>query len=85
MITVYACAKINLTLEVTGRRGDGYHEVATVLQEIDLKDTLTFKAHRGLTLDCDIPDLAPSQNLAFKAAGLLRKEAGSRKGAGCLS
>jgi len=81
MITVYACAKINLTLEVTGRRGDGYHEIATVLQEVDLKDTLTFKAHRGLTLDCDIPDLEPSQNLAFKAAELLREEAGSRKGA----
>lgn len=81
MITVYACAKINLTLEVTGRRGDGYHEIATVLQEIDLKDTLTFKAHRGLILDCDIPDLEPSQNLAFKAAELLRKEAGLRKGA----
>ena len=81
MITVYACAKINLTLEVTGRRGDGYHEIATVLQEVDLKDTLTFKAHRGLTLDCHIPDLEPSQNLAFKAAELLREEAGSRKGA----
>ena len=81
MITVYACAKINLTLEVTGRRGDGYHEIATVLQEVDLKDTLTFKAHRGLMLDCDILDLEPSQNLAFKAAELLRKEAGSRKGA----
>jgi 4-diphosphocytidyl-2-C-methyl-D-erythritol kinase len=81
MITVYACAKINLTLEVTGRRGDGYHEIATVLQEVDLKDTLSFKAHRGLTLDCDIPDLEPSQNLAFRAAELLREEAGSRKGA----
>jgi len=81
MITVYACAKINLTLEVTGRRGDGYHEIATVLQEIDLKDTLTFEAHRGLILDCDIPDLNSSQNLAFRAAELLRKEAGSRKGA----
>lgn len=81
MITVYACAKINLTLEVTGRRGDGYHEIATVLQEVDLKDTLTFEAHRGLILDCDIPDLEPSQNLAFKAAELLRQEAGSRKGA----
>jgi 4-diphosphocytidyl-2-C-methyl-D-erythritol kinase len=81
MITVYACAKINLTLEVTGRRSDGYHEVVTIFQEVDLKDTLTFKARRGLTLDCHIPDLKPSQNLAFKAAELLRKEAGSRKGA----
>lgn len=81
MITVYACAKINLTLEVTGRRGDGYHEIATVLQEVDLKDTLSFKAHRGLMLDCDIPDLNSSQNLALKAAELLREEAGSRKGA----
>jgi 4-diphosphocytidyl-2-C-methyl-D-erythritol kinase len=81
MITVHACAKINLTLEVLGRRSDGYHEVATVLQEIDLRDTITVKSYRGLTLDCDVLDLHPSQNLAYKAARLLQKEAGTQEGA----
>jgi 4-diphosphocytidyl-2-C-methyl-D-erythritol kinase len=57
MLTVPAYAKINLTLEVLGRRADGYHEIATVFQQIDLKDTLSFQKHRDLSLDCDHPDL----------------------------
>ena len=81
MITVPACAKINLTLEVLGKRADGYHEIATVFQEIDLKDTLTFEEHPKLILECDDPDLQSDQNLAFKAARLLQEEAASRKGA----
>ena len=66
MLTVSAYAKINLTLEVLGRRSDGYHEVATVFQEIDLKDTLSFAEHRLISLDCNHPDLVlskPSQKL----------------------
>jgi len=69
MLTVSAYAKINLTLEVLGRRSDGYHEVATVFQEIDLKDTLSFESfaqHCGIILDCNHPDLElskPSQKL----------------------
>jgi 4-diphosphocytidyl-2-C-methyl-D-erythritol kinase len=58
MITVSAYAKVNLTLEVLGNRTDGYHEVATVFQEIELKDTLSFKKHRGIIIDCNYPDLA---------------------------
>ena len=93
MLTVSAYAKINLTLEVLGRRADGYHEVATVLQQIDLKDTLSFKSlaeYRGISLDCSHPDLAlppPSPqyekppNLVMEAANLLQEVAGSRQGA----
>jgi 4-diphosphocytidyl-2-C-methyl-D-erythritol kinase len=58
MITLSAYAKVNLTLEVLGKRTDGYHEVTTVLQEIELKDTLSFEKHRGVIIDCDYPDLA---------------------------
>jgi 4-diphosphocytidyl-2-C-methyl-D-erythritol kinase len=79
-----AYAKINLTLEVLGRRADGYHEVATVLQEIDLKDTLSFEERRGISVDCDHPSLKSSQNLALQAARLLQEVAGSRKGASIL-
>ncbi len=93
MLTVSAYAKINLTLEVLGRRADGYHEVATVLQQIDLKDTLSFISlaeHRGITLDCKHTDLALSTpspkykkppNLVMEAANLLQEVAGSRHGA----
>jgi len=61
MITVSAYAKVNLTLEVLGKRIDGYHEVATVFQEIGLKDTLSFEKHRRISIDCDYPDLAYSR------------------------
>jgi 4-diphosphocytidyl-2-C-methyl-D-erythritol kinase len=43
VITTVAPAKINWTLEVLGRRDDGYHEVRTVLQAIDLHDEISFK------------------------------------------
>ncbi len=41
-VTIAAPAKLNLGLEVLGRRPDGYHEVVTILQSIDLCDALTF-------------------------------------------
>ncbi len=81
MITVPACAKINLTLEVLGKRADGYHDIATVFQEINLKDTLTFEERPQLTLECDCPALQSNENLAFKAARLLQEKTDSRKGA----
>ena len=53
MITVRAYAKINLTLEVLGRRDDGYHDIASILQTVSLHDTLTFEEADDITLDCD--------------------------------
>lgn len=81
MITVPACAKINLTLEVLGKGADGYHQIITVFQEIDLRDTLTFEERPDLTLECDYPVLQSSDNLAFRAARLLQEETASSKGA----
>lgn len=76
-----AYAKINLTLEVLGRRPDGYHEVRTVLQAIDLRDTLSVEAADGLTLTCDRKELEGEDNLALRAAQLLRGESGVSAGA----
>ena len=42
-LTLPSFAKVNLCLEILGRREDGYHEVRTLLQTIDLRDELTFK------------------------------------------
>jgi len=81
MITAYAYAKINITFEVLGRREDGYHDIVSILQEIDLKDTIQFEAAPSLSIDCDNVELRPSDNLALKAARLLKKESGYKGGA----
>ncbi|MDY6918155.1 MAG: 4-(cytidine 5'-diphospho)-2-C-methyl-D-erythritol kinase [Chloroflexota bacterium] len=65
MITVPAYAKINLTLEVLGRRSDGYHEVFTVFQEIGLKDDVLLE--EDAEIGCE-----PPEKLVLKAAGLLQ-------------
>lgn len=81
MLTLKAYAKINLTLEALGRREDGYHEVATIMQTVDLHDTVRLAPADDLTLTCDDPALESSDNLAYKAAALLRKESGYEGGA----
>ena len=81
MITVRAHAKINLTLEVLGRRDDGYHDIASILQTVSLHDTLTFDEADGITLDCDRPELATPHNLVLRAAHLLRDTTGVSSGA----
>ena len=68
MLTLKAYAKINLTLEVLGRRDDGYHEVATIMQTVDLHDTVTLTPAEDISLSCDDPALESPDNLAHKAA-----------------
>lgn len=75
-----ACAKINLTFEVTGKRGDGYHEIVSVMQAIDLCDVLTFEPRESLYLSCNIPELVSPNNLVFKAARLMQSAAGRDQG-----
>ncbi len=76
-----AYAKVNLTLEALGRRDDGYHDVVSVIQTVDLHDTLTFEPADALELVCDVPELAGDENLALRAARLLREHAGVSDGA----
>jgi 4-diphosphocytidyl-2-C-methyl-D-erythritol kinase len=77
-------AKINLALELVGIRPDGYTELRTIFQSIDLKDTLSFEhAPPGeLEVTCD-DEGVPSgrENLVGKAAHLLLMESGIRAGA----
>jgi 4-diphosphocytidyl-2-C-methyl-D-erythritol kinase len=66
-------AKVNLTLSVLGRRADGYHEIDTVFQAVDLWDTLTAWPAEALTLTCDDPSLpVDGANLVLRAAEALR-------------
>lgn len=77
-LTLQAPAKVNLTLLVSARRGDGYHDVSTVMQTVDLCDTLTLTGEgRGLTLTCTDPAVpADDSNLVLRAARLFFAEAG---------
>ena len=81
MLTLKAYAKINLTLEVLGRRDDGYHDIVTIMQTVDLCDTLTLEQADELTLDCDRPELQSPDNLALRAAFLLKETTGRNEGA----
>lgn len=81
MIRILAHAKVNLCLEVLGKRSDGYHEVATVMQAIDLADELTVEPSETLSLECNVPALSGPDNLVLRAASLLRHETGSTDGA----
>ena len=78
-ITAYA--KINLTLEVLGRRDDGYHQVRTVLQTIDLADRLTIELAADLSVGCDEPALDGESNLVWSAAKALALRGGVTAGA----
>jgi 4-diphosphocytidyl-2-C-methyl-D-erythritol kinase len=71
-IVIDAPAKLNLGLEVIGRRDDGFHEIATIFVAIDLYDRLTFSPADDLRLSCDDDLLAGTDNLALRALHLLR-------------
>ena len=73
---VTAPAKVNLTLEVLGRRADGYHEIKTVLQTIDLHDRLEVEDGPGLIVECDDPSLQGDSNLVRQAGIALAGRAG---------
>ena len=78
-ITVTAPAKVNLHLEVLGLRPDGFHELAMVMQSIELVDRLHFTntADAQLSLECDVPSLSiAGDNLVLMAAELLRERSG---------
>ncbi len=71
-----APAKVNWTLEVLGRRPDGYHEVRTVLQTIDLCDEVRLEPADALRLDVRGPHEPAEDDLALRAARLLAEASG---------
>ena len=81
MLTARAYAKVNLTLEALSRRDDGFHEIASVVQTIDLSDELRFTPSDTLSLRCNWPSLETPDNLALRAAALLKEHAGYARGA----
>lgn len=74
-LTVRARAKVNLGLEVLGRRPDGYHQLLTLLWAVTLHDRVTLETRAdGIEIECDTPGipLGPD-NLAWRAAELVRR------------
>jgi len=76
-----AHAKVNLTLEVIGRRDDGFHDLASVMQTVSLHDTVTLTPAADVSLACDDDSIPPDANLALVAARALRERTGAERGA----
>jgi 4-diphosphocytidyl-2-C-methyl-D-erythritol kinase len=82
IITIEAPAKVNLTLDIKFKRPDGYHEIETVMHQINLLDHITIEAAEpGIEVYCNHP-MVPngSDNLAFRAAKLILNRYGSKEG-----
>lgn len=80
MLTFQAPAKLNLTLEVLGKRQDGFHEIRSVIQTINLCDRLHFQLGQDVEFRSDMPDWIPEESLVSKASGLIREATGCTKG-----
>ena len=80
-LSVTAYAKVNLCLEVLGKRPDGFHEVRSVMQSISLADELLIDPADRLVVECEILELADENNLIVVAAKALAKRSGRDAGA----
>ncbi len=77
-IKISSSAKINLFLEVLGKRKDGYHQIETVFQEIDLHDNISIKDREGGDINVEVSpalNIAKENNIAYKAAKLIQNKA----------
>jgi len=76
MIRVPSPAKLNLFLHITGRRENGYHELQTIFQLIDLYDWMVFTPTLDEQIEIDgLSEVRPEENLIYRAAQILRPHA----------
>lgn len=80
-VTVKCPAKINLTLEIVNRREDGFHNIKSIMQMVNLYDTLTISvsenSHNEIILNGNSDEIPYNEkNLVYKAADLFLKESG---------
>ena len=77
-ITLKSPAKINLALKIKEKRKDGYHEIETIMQTIDLSDKVTIKKkNKGITVKTNIEALNNKENIAYKALLEMKKYIGN--------
>src|SRR2546423_4218321 len=85
-IRIPAFAKVNLRLDILGRRADGYHELRTIFQSISLRDELRMRATRGPGISLSVlgndalSRESVQNNLVYKAVSALVKELKVRSG-----
>ena len=77
-------AKINLTLEILGRRKDGFHEISSIFQTINLYDTIHFQHASDFTVKTNIESLNNRDNLVYQAGILLKDYMNVKFGANIL-
>src|SRR3989344_2106327 len=75
-------AKINLYLKIGKRLSSGYHNIQSVMQKIDLSDSMAFELlnEDEIIVECTNKELENENNLAYKAAALLKKKYKARHG-----
>ncbi len=81
MIKLEAPAKINLTLEVLAKHNDGFHEVRSIIQTINLCDSFSFQPGKEIVIKCDKENWDSQKSLVTRAAVLLQAETGCARGA----
>ncbi len=82
-IVAKAPAKINLTLDITGKKQDGYHTLKTVFQSIDWYDRIVVESLpncQDIVFSCSDKALENPKNTAYKAATLFKESAGIKNG-----
>ena len=85
-LLVVSHAKINLTLDISPRREDGYHDIDSVVQIIDIADELLLAKRRGavIEVEVDAPDIpSGASNLVYRACEAFFESTGIRAGARC--
>ena len=80
MITILAPAKLNLTLEILDKRRDGFHEIRSVMQTINLSDSFSFQESQNIEFKSDLPEWVAAQSLVSRAVSLLQQATGCSKG-----
>ena len=71
---IKAPAKVNLSLEILGKRLDGFHDISSIIQTISLFDKLQIEIDDDLTLESPGFDLDPNENIVFLAAKNMREK-----------
>lgn len=79
-LAIPAPAKINLGLEVRGRRDDGYHEIVTIFQALEFGDTVHLAPAPTIQGESAVAGLAANDDLAFRAAHELQARIGTTRG-----
>ena len=81
-LTVQAAAKVNLYLDILGRRSDGYHEIESIIQSVKLYDKIILRPRRrGIKIACTHPQVPLDEgNICYRAVEILSTVLGMKQG-----